>query len=197
MSTGESDPRWPAYADYQRLRSAGLRRDALAVASVCARQITASGAQGDFTRWLFGEIVEPGKPLAPVLPHALREIAVPALWAAHRDGQSWATAALISWFPVEVMAAYDYETDAVRALLTAALAADPDDPVLAGMLARHLLTWVRADITDLANGRYDGDPQADLARLAEARDLLGDGDPMAEEIDQVWAVVREWIDRET
>ena len=94
-----------------------MRKDALAAAAVCAREIADAGAQSDFTRWLFAEVVRPGKPLSPVLPHQLRQIAVPALWKAHGDGQAWATHALITWFPAEVMASQDYCTDAVRALL--------------------------------------------------------------------------------
>lgn len=193
MSTDACDPRWSAYADYTRLRNAGLRKDALAAATDCARQIVDAGAQGDFTRWLFGEIVRPRIPLTPVLPHQLREIALPALWDAHADGQSWATKALIDWFPAEVMAAYDYCTDAVRVMLTRALAEHPGDVVLSALLARHLLTWVRHDIADLARGRYDGDPREDLARLAEARGLIGADDPMGGEIEQVRAVVEHWI----
>lgn len=128
-----------------------------------------------------------------VLPHQLRDIALSALWDAHADGQSWATEALIDWFPAEIMAEYDYCTDAVRVLLTRAVAAHPGDAVLSALLARHLLTWVRHDIADLAHGRYDGNPYEDLARLAEARGLVGADDPMIGEIDEVRAVVANWV----
>jgi hypothetical protein len=188
------DARWSSYADYARLRLSGLRADALAAADQCARQVVGSGAGDDFTRWIFAEVVRPGIRLTLVLPEQLRGIALPALWRAHDAGQTWATEALLAWFPVEVMAAESYCDDPVREFLRRAVAAFPDDAVLRRLLARHLLTWVRQDTVDIAHGRYDGDPHADLSRLAEARGLAADArDPLVDEIEEVRGAVNGWI----
>ncbi len=189
------DPRWSVYNDYARLRLAGLRADALDAAGRCAAQVVDAGAEDDFTRWMFVAVVRPGIRLTVALPQQLRVIALPALWRAYAAGQEWATAALLAWFPVEVMAAENYCNDPVREFLSRAVTAHPDDAGLRRLLARHLLTWVRQDIVDVVHGRYDGDPHADLIRLAEAGDLIVDaGDALFDEIAEVRGVVAGWLD---
>ncbi len=191
------DPRWPAYGEYARLRTAGLRREALAAAEQCADQLAAADAASrwEFTAWLCREILVPGVTRSMVLPHSLEGIVLAALWEAHDRREACATAWLVQWFPVEVMAHLDYTTDAIGEFLRRAVVAQPMDGSLRSLLAEHLVAWVRQDTADLANGRYAGDPSADLQRLTEADTLLDAGSPVRVDVERLRRTISDWISR--
>jgi hypothetical protein len=63
------------------------------------------------------------------------------------------------------------------------------------LLVEHLVAWVRQDTTDMANGRYDGDPSADLQRLTEADTLLDAGSPVCVDVERLRRTISDWISR--
>lgn len=200
---------WPAYARYAELRLAGRRDEALAALRAWAPALAEPAVAERFTAWLFSAVVEPEAPRArrdapagarpppvvprPVIvPHPLEAPVLAALWRAYARGEEAATMALAAWFPVEVMAARGHAADAVGAMLDeAALAVG--SPALRRFAALHHLRWVAVDAADLAHGRYDGDPAADLGRLDRAEAWLPDGDPARAELAALRARVQAWV----
>lgn len=191
------DPRWPQYGEYARLRTAGLRSEALAAADQCAANLASAddAMRWEFTAWLCTEMLGPGVTRSMVLPHPLEGIVLGALWEANDRGEARATAWLVQWFPVQVMAHLENITDAIGEFLRRAVIAQPMDGSLRSLLAEHLVAWVRQDTADLAKGRYDGDPSADLQRLAEADTLLEAGSPVRVEVERLRRIVSDWISR--
>jgi hypothetical protein len=191
------DPRWSAYGEYARLRGEGLREQALQAASRCATSLAEGdeATRWDFTSWLCRDVLSARTTLSMVLPHPLETVVLEALWHAHAQGSGPATRWLVQWFPVEVMASRDYATDALGDFLREGLAASPADEALQGALADHLLAWVRTDVADLAHDRYDGDPRADLARLAEAETLVSPGDARRDECAHLRQTITNWKER--
>ena len=189
------DPRWSAYADYARLRSKGLRQQALQAAERCARSLAEADEQTrwDFTSWLCRDVMSARTTRSMAIPQALEIVVLETLWQAHAQGTSSAARWLVQWFPVEVMASVDYADDALGTFLRRALSASPTDEALRDALADHLVAWVRTDIADLAHGRYDGDPQADLARLSEAGAVLSEDDTRRVEIHALRQTIEAWL----
>lgn len=195
LQRGEQvDPRWSAYSDYARLRGEGLREQALQAASRCAADLDEGdeATRWDFTSWLCREVLSARTTRSMVLPHPLEAVVLKALWRARAEGRGDATRWLVRWFPDEVMASRDYATDALGDVLREGLTSSPADEALQGALADHLLAWVRTDVADLAHDRYDGDPEADLARLAEADSLVSPSDSRRVQIADLRQLIAEW-----
>lgn len=196
LARGERiDVRWPDYAEYAGLRAKGLRREALEAADRCAAMLAEGDevTRWDFTEWLCTEILWPAATRSMILPHSLEGTVGAALWKAHGRGEARATVWLVQWFPVQVMASLGYRTDAIGEFLRRAVAKHPGAVGLSTMLAEHLVAWVRMDSADVANGRYDGDPVADLDRLAEAESLLQDNAPILADVERQRQIVSDWI----
>lgn len=194
-SGSHADPRWAEYGDYARLRAAGLRRQALDAAERTAETLAAAdeATRWAFASWIFTDVLGPRTVQSMVLPHPLEQIVLDTLWQAHDAHEPRAAEWLVRWFPVEVMASRGYAPDAVGHFLRDAVLTCPNDPMLRTMLASHLITWVRSDTADLDHGRYDGDPQADLARLDEAESLLEAESGDLASIAALRATVTGWI----
>ena len=190
------DPRWPEYAEYARLRSAGLRDAALREADLLAASLMTQDTRTcwAFTSWIFQEVMGPSTVKSMVLPQPLEQVVLETLWSSLGNVQAWQW--LAQWFPINVAESRGSSTDALRDFLREGLMKHPSDPLLSQMLARHLIAWVKIDTADLSNGRYDGDPNADLERLTEAAGLISGDDPLNASISELQATVTSWLNRE-
>jgi len=200
---------WPGYGRYAALRLVGRRDEALAALQAWLPVLADPGVADRFATWLFEDVVRPEVcrarsdapagprlppfvPRAVVVPHPVHAPVLAALWRGHARGDEAATMALAAWFPVDVMAARDHETDAVGAMLDEA-AQTSASPALRRFAALHHLRWVAADVADLAHGRYDGDPASDLARLARADAWLAVDDAARADLVALRAQVEAWV----
>lgn len=195
LARGEHcDPRWSAYGEYAELRSQGLRQEALVAAQRCAGTLLSSNMQlrWEFTSWVCTQLLAPGAVRSVVIPHQLESIVVDELWAANERGDAHAALWLARWFPVEVMARYEYVTDAIGELLRNAHQKIPQSTELRRALSEHLVNWVQIDAADLVNNRFDGDVDADLQRLSDALALVSPSDPIAQQAATLRTEIIEW-----
>lgn len=193
----QCDPRWSDYGRYAQLRARGLRDEALAAAVRCAEALNAQddSTRSQFTAWVCSQVLAEGVVRSMVLPHPIEQVVLRELWIGQARNDARATVWLVRWFPVQVMASQKYAVDSIGDFLRNACLHDPSNRELRAMLAAHLVRWVRADVADLAHGRYDGEPEMDLLRLDEAEDLVSVGDAIMGEIVNLRETVRSYLRR--
>ncbi|WP_171015304.1 hypothetical protein [Sphingomonas sp. 1F27F7B] len=160
------EPRWAGYAEYCRLRAAGLRPQAL-VALDAFLAAAADWHPADrviFAKWVTAAADHARS--SPLLPDPMvRRMLVPALAEATDDAEARALLGLLG----------DTHDDAPLALYLDALAQAPDDPVAVKLFLRAVLQWVDYAQHELP-GCYLGDPAEDIALLERAATLSTDPD---------------------
>lgn len=196
LAQGEAcDTRWAEFGQYARLRAQGLRQEALRVADGLGAALQAGPEtdRWDFTCWVCSQLLSVDVVRSMILPYPLERVVLQELWHAQANGDARATVWLVRWFPLEVVANQHFASDSIGDFLRSALIANPKSIEMQAVLARHLVQWVRSDTADLYHGRYDGEVNADLARLNEAESLVDRDDPLLTDIDELRKLITKHV----
>lgn len=173
------EPGRTGYADYCRLRAAGLRARALGALDIFLAEaaVWPLAERIAFAKWVAGAADH--DPLSALLPDPMvRGLLVPALAEASGDPEALALLGLFGDPHGEPLARY-----------LAALEQAPADPVAAKLFIRAVLRWVGYAQHELPHG-YLGDPAEDIALLERAASLLPAGAEQHEPIDHHLAAAR-------
>lgn len=196
----ETRERWPLYAEYARLRAAGLRQQALGFVDQFATTLEGESwpTRWPFVEWIYRQAI-PGSSVAAVLtPHPLlSRVIAPTLWHATQSSEDARPEAFV-WLGRFAPSALAATGGSFEQLLRQGLQRFPDDDSLRRELAGVLIGGAEDRAHYLDESVYRGDPAQTAVDLTEAKELLllvrAESSALTAELDHQVALLKAWED---